>query len=82
MPHLPEPVNKRFSVSSSAVDDGPQSATRQSQEHEAVQPSSSELEALGITRLLTEKYIVGEYTYTKLADAMAQARRVTLRAGS
>lgn len=33
-------------------------------------------ELLGITRLLSETYVVGGYSYTNLADAIAQGRRM------
>ena len=39
-------------------------------------PADSYLESLGITRLLAETYVVGGYSYTNLADAAAQARRM------
>lgn len=32
--------------------------------------------SLGITRFLTETYVVGGYTYTNLADAIAQGQRM------
>lgn len=34
-------------------------------------------ESLGIRRLVTETFSVGGYQYTNLADAVAQARRMT-----
>jgi hypothetical protein len=33
-------------------------------------------ESLGVTRLLRETFVVGGYTYTSLADAVAQGRRM------
>ncbi|HEY6814210.1 MAG TPA: hypothetical protein VI168_01600 [Croceibacterium sp.] len=33
-------------------------------------------ESLGVTRVLTETFKVGGYSYTTLADAVAQARRM------
>lgn len=33
-------------------------------------------ESLGVVRVLTETFKVGGYTYTNLADAVAQARRL------
>jgi hypothetical protein len=38
------------------------------------------LEELGITRMLTESFAVGGYRYTTLADAVAQAKRMTAKA--
>jgi hypothetical protein len=35
---------------------------------------------LGITRILTENFLVGGYRYTALADAVAQAKRMTAKA--
>ncbi|MBT2133631.1 hypothetical protein KK137_04725 [Croceibacterium sp. LX-88] len=32
--------------------------------------------SLGVVRVLTETFKVGGYTYTNLADAVAQARRI------
>lgn len=34
-------------------------------------------ERLGVIRHVTESYSVGEFRYTSLADAIAQARRMT-----
>ena len=39
--------------------------------------SLSHPEPLGIKRMTTETYSVGGYRYTSLADAVAQARRMT-----
>jgi hypothetical protein len=39
-------------------------------------PAESYLDSLGITRLLSETYVVGGYSYTNLADATAQGRRM------
>lgn len=40
-------------------------------------------ESLGVTRSLREFFVVGGYTYTSLADAVAQGRRMqTPGAGS
>jgi hypothetical protein len=39
-------------------------------------PQPTEVEALGITRFLGESYVVGGYSYTRLADAVAQGRRM------
>lgn len=41
----------------------------------------SQMELLGVERVLTETFRVGGYTYTSLADAVAQARRVQKQAG-
>ena len=38
--------------------------------------ADSYAESLGVTRVLTESFKVGGYTYTNLADAVAQARRL------
>jgi hypothetical protein len=38
--------------------------------------AETSLESLGITRLFSETYVVGGYSYTNLADAAAQARRM------
>lgn len=40
------------------------------------------LESLGITRLLSETYVVGGYSYTNLADATAQGRRMQKQAAA
>jgi hypothetical protein len=45
-------------------------------ENEGGSVCSSETEALGITRVMTERFTVGGYAYSKLADAVAQARRM------
>lgn len=37
-------------------------------------------ESLGVTRVMTASYVVGGYSYTNLADAVAQGRRI--QAGS
>lgn len=39
------------------------------------------LERLGITRVLVEIFLVGDYRYTSLADAVAQAKRMALTGG-
>ena len=39
-------------------------------------PADIDLESLGITRMLAETYVVGGYSYTNLADAAAQGRRM------
>lgn len=41
--------------------------------------SPTSLEGLGITRVLTETFLVGDYRYTALADAVAQAHRMIAR---
>jgi hypothetical protein len=52
-------------------------ATAERWENEGGSPAAESYpEALGITRLLTETYRVGGYSYTNLADATAQARRM------
>jgi hypothetical protein len=52
-------------------------ATAERWENEGGSPvAESDPAALGITRLLTETYRVGGYSYTNLADATAQARRM------
>jgi hypothetical protein len=33
-------------------------------------------ESIGVTRIVTETFRVGGYSYTRLADAVAQARRL------
>jgi len=38
--------------------------------------AGSYAESLGVTRVLTESFRVGGYTYTNLADAVAQGRRM------
>jgi len=38
-------------------------------------------ESLAITRQVSETYSVGGYRYTNVADAIAQARRISERAG-
>lgn len=38
-------------------------------------------ESLGVTRQVSETYSIGGYSYTNLADAIAQARRISERAG-
>ena len=40
-------------------------------------PSTELAERLGVIRHVTEAYSVGEFRYTSLADAVAQARRMT-----
>ena len=45
--------------------------------------SPPDAESLGVTRVLTESFRVAGYTYSNLADAVAQARRMQARnAGS
>lgn len=39
-------------------------------------PALNYAESLGVTRVLTETWKVGGYTYTSLADAVAQGRRM------
>lgn len=39
-------------------------------------PAITYAESLGITRVLTETWKVGGYSYTSLADAVAQGRRM------
>ena len=39
-------------------------------------PSLSYAESLGVTRVLSETFRIGGYSYTSLADAVAQARRM------
>lgn len=34
------------------------------------------LESLGVTRVISETFAVGGYSYTNLADAVAQGRRM------
>ena len=54
------------------------SATSQTQDNEGGSASPSELaERLGVIRHVTETYSVGEFRYTSLTDAIAQARRMT-----
>lgn len=40
-------------------------------------PSSELAERLGVVRHVTESYSVGDFRYTSLSDAIAQARRMT-----
>ncbi len=35
-----------------------------------------EAEAMGVTRLLSETYVVGGHAYTSFAEALAQGRRL------
>ena len=42
--------------------------------------SATEAELLGVTLLLSESYVVGGYSYTKMTDAIAQGRRMQKRA--
>jgi hypothetical protein len=53
----------------------PPSAERWENEGGTVRPDSY-AESLGITRVLTESFKVGGYTYSNLPDAVAQARRM------
>ena len=39
-------------------------------------------ESLGVTRVITETFRIGGYSYTSLADAVAQARRMQAAGGS
>lgn len=39
-------------------------------------------QSFGVTRVLTETFRVGGYSYTSLADAVAQARRMQAPGGS
>ena len=41
----------------------------------SVRPTVSP-ESLGVTRVLTETFVVGGYSYTNLADAVAQGRHM------
>ena len=41
----------------------------------SVEPTVSP-EELGVTRVLSETFVVGGYSYTNLADAVAQGRRM------
>lgn len=41
----------------------------------SVRPTVSP-ESLGVTRVLTETFVVGGYSYANLADAVAQGRRM------
>jgi hypothetical protein len=45
-------------------------------------PAADYAKALGISRILTETYAVGGYSYTNLADAIAQARRMQKKSGA
>ena len=40
---------------------------------------STYAQAMGVTRMLTESYVVGGRAYTNLADAVAQGRRLHCR---
>ena len=40
-------------------------------------PSAELAERLGVVRHVTETYSVGEFRYTSITDAIAQARRMT-----
>ena len=44
--------------------------------------AANEAEALGVTRLLSETYVVGGYTYTNLTDAVARGRRMHEQGGA
>ena len=50
-------------------------------EHGSPHPLSY-AESLGVTRVLNETFKVGGYSYTSLADAVAQARRLQAPGGS
>ena len=50
--------------------------TTESWENEGGSVQGSEAESLGISRVMTERFTVGGYAYSKLADAVAQARRM------
>ena len=39
------------------------------------EPDKQQLEKLGISRITTATYIVGEYRYTSFKDALAEAKR-------
>ena len=39
------------------------------------EPGAAEFERLGIRRVATEHFLVGPYRYSRLGDAMAEARR-------
>lgn len=39
-------------------------------------------ESLGVTKFLTEHYVVGGYRYTSLADAIAQGQRMQKQGGT
>jgi hypothetical protein len=41
----------------------------------SVKPADSP-EELGVTRVLSETFVVGGYSYTNLSDALAQGRRM------
>lgn len=41
--------------------------------------ASTSAERLGVTRFLTETYVVGGHFYTTLADAVAEGRRLQVR---
>lgn len=58
--------------------DKPTIIRTESWENEGGSISSGELaERLGVVRHVTETYSVGEFRYTSLTDAIAQARRMT-----
>ena len=51
-------------------------STRQADPSQAADPSTDdELLKLGITRVSIDYFHVGEFRYTSLADALAEARR-------
>ena len=39
------------------------------------EPDDQQLEEWGISRITTASYIVGDYRYTQLKDALAEAKR-------
>ncbi|MEJ1995987.1 MAG: hypothetical protein P8X75_12390 [Limibacillus sp.] len=39
------------------------------------EPDNQQLEKLGIARITTATYIVGDYRYTSFKDALAEAKR-------
>jgi len=39
------------------------------------EPDNQQLEKLGISRITAATYIVGEYRYTSIKDALAEAKR-------
>lgn len=41
----------------------------------AIEPRADDLDRLGIVRIATERFEVGDYRYDRLADAVAEAKR-------
>lgn len=48
----------------------------------ALSPEEEEAASLGVIRHMTSTYSVGNFRYTSLTDAVAQARRIAASAGT